>query len=67
MVRQGLSDRVKAKIADIYLASGLAHYQQNQLALAGADYENALKFADRWSPTYDRIQEQLARLTAVRR
>jgi tetratricopeptide (TPR) repeat protein len=56
---------IKAKIAEIYIAQGLAHYQQTEWASADADYQNALKWAD--PDQAQRIQHELDRLSQVRR
>lgn len=56
---------IKSKIAEIYIAQGLAHYQQTEWALADVDYQNAAKWAD--PDQAQRIQHELDRLSQVRR
>jgi tetratricopeptide (TPR) repeat protein len=55
---------IKAKIADIYIAQGEAHYGQTEWAMAEVDYQNALKYAD--ADQTQRIQQELDRLGRLR-
>jgi tetratricopeptide (TPR) repeat protein len=53
---------VKAKIGQIYLNRGLAHFQQTEWSLAEAAYREALKWADPGSDLAERIQREMERV-----
>jgi hypothetical protein len=60
-------DATRGKIADIFIAQGIAHYQKEEYAVAEARLLEADKYlTDRNSPSAFKIQDYLARLRSIR-
>jgi tetratricopeptide (TPR) repeat protein len=60
-------DETRGKIADVFIAQGIAHYQKQEYAVAEARFAEADKYVtDRNTPRGIRIQDYLARLRSIR-
>lgn len=60
-------DATRGKIADVFIAQGVEHYQKQQYAVAEARFAEAEKYVtDRESPRAIKIQDYLGRLRSIR-
>jgi tetratricopeptide (TPR) repeat protein len=60
-------DETRGKIADVFIAQGIAHYQKQEYAVAEARFVEADKYVtDRTTPRGIKIQDYLGRLRSIR-
>jgi hypothetical protein len=60
-------DETRGKIADVFIAQGIAHYQKQEYAVAEARFAEADKYVtDRTTPRGIKIQDYLGRLRSIR-
>lgn len=61
-------DETRGKMADIYIAMGIQHFNQKEYAIAEARFHEAEKYVtDKNSPRGLKIQDHLSRLRTIRR